>query len=165
MTTSPNVLLYAAIDGWRRQMIERGSELLQSALELARRLRSEIDRIPRMHVLEDELLSAEASSDLDRLQIMMDLSDLGISGYQAADWLREHERIDMHASDHARIVATVSIADNDSTADRLLQALKRLSDAAKDFPEPRPSRFPTRTTSSLKRSTDPATRSSADSRT
>src|SRR5438067_1819437 len=130
MTTSPNVLLYAAIDGWRRQMVEQGSELLQSALELADRLRAAVDRLPGMHVLKDELLGAEASNDLDRLQIMIDISDLGISGYQAADWLREHERIDMHLSDHAHIVATVSIADNDATADRLLQALKRLSDAA-----------------------------------
>jgi arginine decarboxylase len=142
MTTSPNVLLYAAIDGWRREMVERGSELLQSALELAYRLRAAIDGLPGMHVLEDELLGAEASSDLDRLQIMVDLSELGISGYQAADWLREHERIDMHLSDHARTVATVSIADNDSTADRLLQALKRLSDAAEDFPDPKPVKIP-----------------------
>jgi arginine decarboxylase len=24
MTTSPNVMIYAAIDGWRRQMVEHG---------------------------------------------------------------------------------------------------------------------------------------------
>src|SRR6185312_4494587 len=89
---SPNVLLYAAMDGWRRAMVERGRERLQSALELAYRLRSAIDGLPGMHVLEDDLLGVEASSDLDRLQIMVDLSELGISGYQAADWLREHER-------------------------------------------------------------------------
>ena len=142
MTTSPNVLLYAAIDGWRRQMVERGSELLGSALQLADRLRSETDRLPGMHVLENELLGAEASNDLDRLQIMTDISDLNISGYQAADWLREHERIDMHLSDHARIIATVSIADDDSTADRLLQALTRLIDAADDLPDPKPIHLP-----------------------
>jgi arginine/lysine/ornithine decarboxylase len=142
MTTSPNVLLYAAIDGWRRQMVERGTELLHSALELADRMRSDINRLAGMHVLEEELIGAEASNDLDRLQILVDVSDLGISGYQAADWLREHERIDIHLSDHARIAATVSIADNDSTADRLLQALKRLTDAADDLPEPKPIRIP-----------------------
>jgi arginine decarboxylase len=142
MTTSPNVLLYAAIDGWRRQMVERGSELLHHALELARRLRSEIAQLPRMHVLEDELIGAEASNDLDRLQIMMDVSDLGINGYQAADWLREHQRIDMHMSDHARIVATVSIADDALTAERLLDALKRLIDAAADLPHPKPVKLP-----------------------
>jgi arginine/lysine/ornithine decarboxylase len=142
MTTSPNVLLYAAIDGWRRQMVEHGSELLQSALRLADRLRSEIDRLPGMHVREDELLGAEASNDLDRLQIMIDLTELGISGYQAADWLDEHERIDMHLSDHARTMATVSIADDDTTADRLMRALQRLVDAADHLPEPKPVKIP-----------------------
>jgi arginine decarboxylase len=142
MTTSPNVLLYAAIDGWRRQMVEHGTELLQSALRLADRLRSDVDRLAGLHVLEDELVSAQASNDLDRLQIMVDLSDLGISGYQAADWLREHERIDVHLSDHARIVTTISIADDDSTADRLLQALKRLIEAADELPSPAPIEIP-----------------------
>jgi arginine/lysine/ornithine decarboxylase len=142
MTTSPNVLLYAAMDGWRRQMVECGDELLHSALALADRLRSDVDRLAGVHVLEEELVGAEASSDLDRLQIMVDLSDLGISGYQAADWLREHERIDMHLSDHARIVATVSIADDASTADRILQALNRLIDAADDLPDPKPIKIP-----------------------
>jgi arginine/lysine/ornithine decarboxylase len=136
------VLLYAAIDGWRRQMVEQGSELLHSALQLADRLRSDIDRLPGMHVVRDELLGAEASNDLDRLQIMIDLSELGISGYQAADWLHEHERIDMHLSDHARIVATISIADDGTTADRLSQALERLTEAADEFPEPKPVEIP-----------------------
>ncbi|MGN6867145.1 MAG: aminotransferase class I/II-fold pyridoxal phosphate-dependent enzyme [Solirubrobacteraceae bacterium] len=142
MTTSPNVLLYAAIDGWRRQMVEQGSELLHTALQLADRLRSDIDRLAGLHVVRDELLGAEASNDLDRLQIMIDLSELGISGYQAADWLHEHERIDMHLSDHARIMATVSIADDETTTDRLRGALERLTGAAEDFPEPKPVKIP-----------------------
>jgi arginine/lysine/ornithine decarboxylase len=142
MTTSPNVLLYAAIDGWRRQMVERGSELLHSALQLADRLRNDIDGLPGMHVLKDELMGGEPSNDLDRLQIMIDLSSLGISGYQAADWLHEHERIDLHLGDHARIIATISTADDDQTADRLSRALERLIDAADGFREPTPVKIP-----------------------
>ena len=142
MTTSPNVLLYAAIDGWRRQMVERGTELLGGALELAGRLRQAIDELPGMHVLENELLGAEASNDLDRLQIFIDISALGISGYQGADWLREHERIDMHLSDHARITATMSMADDDSSGERLVEALRRLVDAARDLPDPKPIKIP-----------------------
>ena len=33
MTTSPNVMVYAAMDGWRRQMVEHGHELLAAALD------------------------------------------------------------------------------------------------------------------------------------
>jgi arginine/lysine/ornithine decarboxylase len=136
MTTSPNVLLYAAIDGWRRQMVERGAELLGAGLELAAELRREIDGLPGLHVLEDELVHEAASHDLDRLQIFIDVSELQLSGYQAADWLREHHRLDMGLSDHARILATVSIADDASTAQRLLDALRALAAAAGDLPHP-----------------------------
>jgi arginine/lysine/ornithine decarboxylase len=73
---------------------------------------------------------------------MIDLSSLGISGYQAADWLHEHERIDMHLSDYARIMATISIADDEETAHRLREALKRLIDAADDLPRPKPVKIP-----------------------
>ncbi len=135
MTTSPNVLLYAAIDGWRRQMVEHGSTLLQDALDLANAVRRQISTIPRMHVLEHELLGSEASHDLDRLQILIDVSELGISGYQAADWMREHEHLDVGLSDHARILATVSIADDTTTSERLLAGLTRLTDAAVGFPD------------------------------
>lgn len=143
MTTSPNVLLYAAIDGWRRQMVENGSALLQAALDLATVLRRDIDDLPGLHVLQDDLVRESASHDLDRLQIFIDVSQLQISGYQAADWLREHERIDMGLSDHARILATLSIADNPSTTDRLLQALRayrrsRRTPRGHDDHDPRP---------------------------
>ncbi len=142
MTTSPNVLLYTAIDGWRRQMAEKGRELLGSALELVAGLRRSIDEMHGMHVLEEELIRAEASHDLDRLQVMVDISELGISGYQAADWLREHERVDMGLSDHARIMATMSMSDDEDSGARLLEALKRLAEAADGLPDPKPIKIP-----------------------
>jgi arginine/lysine/ornithine decarboxylase len=142
MTTSPNVLLYAAIDGWRRQMVQHGHALLQTSLDLATELRRDIDELPGMHVLEDDLVREAASHDLDRLQIFIDVSQLQISGYQAADWLREHERIDMGLSDHARILATLSIADDPSTTDRLLKALRALIHAAGEFPQPTTIKLP-----------------------
>ncbi len=71
MTTSPNVLIYSALDGWRRQMVERGHDLLDAALRTARRTRTELNGIPGIQVMEDELLGAEASHDLDRLQVLL----------------------------------------------------------------------------------------------
>ena len=136
MTTSPNAILYSAIDGWRRQMVQHGTELLGKALALAGRLRRDIEALPGIHVLEDELLAAESSHDLDRMQILMDLSGLGISGYQGADWLREHRQLDVGLSDHRRIMATLSMADDEASAQRLMDALKALIDAAPTLPAP-----------------------------
>lgn len=134
MTTSPNVMIYAALDGWRRQMAEHGHALLDAALALAGQVRAGIGALPGLHVLRDEFLGAEASHDLDPLHVVIDVSELGISGYNAADWLRQHQRLDIGLSDHRRIEATLSAADDDQTAARLTSALRALADHATDLP-------------------------------
>ncbi len=142
MTTSPNVMIYAAMDGWRRHMVHVGQGLLEAALDLARRLRASIDAIPGLHVLEGELLGREASHDLDRLQVLITVSELSISGYQAADWLRTNCHLDVGLSDHQRILATLSMADDETTAQRLLGALGGLVEGAGAMPPPHPVRLP-----------------------
>jgi arginine decarboxylase len=142
MTTSPNVMVYAALDGWRRQMVEQGHALLDAALRLADRVRATIDDLPGLHVLREEFLGTEASHDLDPLHVVIDVSKLGVSGYDAADWLREQQRIDMGLSDHRRIEATLSVADHDQTAARLLAALRALASDAADLPRARPVALP-----------------------
>lgn len=134
MTTSPNVLIYSAIDGWRRQMVQHGTALLGDALRLADRLRKRINQIPGLQVMERELLGHQASHDLDRLQILIDVTGLGISGYQCYDWIRENCHVDLGLSDHRRVLAGISTADDESTAERLVRALSQVARAAVDMP-------------------------------
>jgi arginine decarboxylase len=68
---------------------------------------------------------------------------LDISGYQAADWLRANCRIDVGINDHRRIEATMSMADNEDTAQRLLKSLQALVRAAPELPAPEEVRLPT----------------------
>jgi len=142
MTTSPNVMVYAAMDGWRRHMVASGTEILGRALDLADAIRRQIEGLPGLSVVEDELLRKEASHDLDRLQVLIDVSQLSISGYQAADWLREAKAIDLGLSDHRRVLATLSMADDARTTTRLLDALDELTKAASSFPTPSPVDLP-----------------------
>ncbi|MHA6738474.1 aminotransferase class I/II-fold pyridoxal phosphate-dependent enzyme [Rhodococcus erythropolis] len=135
-TTSPNVMLYAAIDGWRRQMVEQGRDLLGRVLTLAQRTRERIADIDGLNVLEERLLGEEASHDLDRLQILVDVSELGISGFQCTDWVREHCHLDLGMHDHRRVMATMSMADDESTADRLIASLSSIARVAGEFDPP-----------------------------
>ena len=68
------------------------------------------------------------------------VSGLGISGYDAADWLREHQHVDMGLSDHRRIEAPLSLADDDQIAARLMSALSALIKHASDLPPGQPGR-------------------------
>ncbi|WP_028922195.1 aminotransferase class I/II-fold pyridoxal phosphate-dependent enzyme [Pseudonocardia acaciae] len=136
-TTSPNVIVYAGMDGWRRQMVQHGHELLSAALKLAGTVRHRLDGLPGLRVLERELVRAEASRQLDRLKVLIDVSELGISGYQAADWLREHRAVDMGLSDHRRIEAQLTVGDDDTTAEVLIDSIAALATAADGLPTPR----------------------------
>lgn len=127
-TTSPSVLLYAGIDGWRRQMALGGRTLLADALELATTVRRRIEEIDGMHVNgEKDFCGPGAAAEFDPLPVIIDIEGLGTTGYRAADWLRSHHRVDMHLVDHRRISAQITHADDASTAGQLLTALEDLS--------------------------------------
>ncbi|EFG64524.1 aminotransferase class I/II-fold pyridoxal phosphate-dependent enzyme [Streptomyces sp. SPB074] len=127
-TTSPSVLLYAGMDGWRRQMMLHGRELLGAALDRAAGVRAAIDGIDgfRVHGRTD-FCGPGLGHDLDPLPVVIDVSGLGTSGYRAADRLRERHGIDAHLADHRRISTQLTYADDESTTGPLLDALRALA--------------------------------------
>jgi arginine decarboxylase len=142
-TTSPTSLVYATLDGWRRQMVEHGKELLTAALALAWSTRAAIAELPGLRVMgDDEFTGPGLAASLDPLKIVIDVSGLGISGYQAADWMREHQRVTVGLSDHRRVVAHFTHADDRRSATVLLDALEALVRAADDLPTPKPVDLP-----------------------
>lgn len=133
-TTSPNVLIYAGIDAWRRQMVQHGNELIGRALELVARTRTAIEAIDGFHVNDaNDFCGPGLAADFDPLPVVIDISDLGTSGYRAADWLRAHHHIDAHLFDHRRISAQLTHADDEETTARLLTALRDLADHAAEL--------------------------------
>ncbi|MFF8594048.1 aminotransferase class I/II-fold pyridoxal phosphate-dependent enzyme [Streptomyces sp. NPDC015220] len=133
-TTSPSVLIYAGLDGWRRQMALRGRKIMDGALELCGLVRSGIEEIDGLHVNDrDDFCGPGLADDFDPLPVVIDVTGLGITGYRAADWLREHRNVDAHLTDHRRIGAQITHGDDRETAAELLAALKDLSAAAPDL--------------------------------
>ncbi len=116
-------------------MVEHGKSLYDDALALADRVRARISRIDGLHVHDRaDFCGPGKASDLDPLQIVIDISAWRVTGYRAADWLRRNHRINLHVSDHRRVSAQLTHADDDRTADILLAAL---SDLARHAPRPR----------------------------
>ncbi|MGA8115589.1 MAG: ornithine decarboxylase [Actinocatenispora sp.] len=126
-TTSPSVLIYAGLDGWRRQMVEHGEGLLQGALDLSAKVRDEIENIDGLHVHGAEFVGPGRAFDRDPLQIVIDISALGVSGYRAADWIHTNHNLNLHLADHRRISAQLTFADSDETTAPLLRALADLA--------------------------------------
>lgn len=141
-TTSASSLVYATLDGWRRQMVQNGRELLTAALALVRTVRSGIDAVPGLAVMGEEFVGEGLATSFDPLKVVVDVSGLGISGYQATDWLREHQRVTLGLSDHRRVVAHLTYADDEETGAILVRALDALRQASRSLPAPKPVDLP-----------------------
>lgn len=150
-TTSPSVLVCAALDGWRRRMVQDGHDLLTETLAVAADLRSDIETIAglRVHGRED-FCGPGRAHDLDPLQVVVDLEPLGCSGYRAVEWLHEVYAIDFHLADHRRVGIQLSFADDPETTSLAIGGLADLARTAAalpprpavDVPEPRELRLP-----------------------
>jgi arginine/lysine/ornithine decarboxylase len=133
-TTSPSVLLYAALDGWRRQMVQHGHALYDDALALAKSVRARIAEIDGLHVHgRDDFCGPGRAADLDPLQVIVDITGLGTTGYRIADWIREHHHINLHLSDHRRTSAQLTHADDERSAEALITALRDVADHADEL--------------------------------
>ncbi|MFI8419955.1 aminotransferase class I/II-fold pyridoxal phosphate-dependent enzyme [Streptomyces sp. NPDC085479] len=142
-TTSPNVLMYAALDGWRRQMVEHGETLYDRALALAGETRDRVSRIDGVRVNDrDDFCGPGRAADMDPLQIVIDISAWEITGYRAADWLRAHHRINLHVTDHRRVSAQLTHADDADTAEALVAGLTDLSAHRAELRPARPVEVP-----------------------
>ncbi|SNT55640.1 aminotransferase class I/II-fold pyridoxal phosphate-dependent enzyme [Actinacidiphila glaucinigra] len=142
-TTSPSVLLYAALDGWRRQMVEHGHALYDRALAVAEALRGQMETLDGFHVHgRADFCAPGRAADLDPLQVIVDISALGTTGYRAADWLRAHHGVNLHVSDHRRISAQLTHADNEDTTKVLVTALADLVDHLGDLRPAAPVHIP-----------------------
>jgi arginine decarboxylase len=125
-TTSSSALVYLTLDGWRRQMVEQGEELLGTALERASRVRAAVDGMDGLRLLGREVVEHGLAADLDPLALTIDVRPLGITGFQAGDWLRAACCVDVGAADTYRINARFTHGDDDETEQRLVEALRRL---------------------------------------
>jgi arginine decarboxylase len=141
-TTSSSSLVYATLDGWRRQMVEDGKQLLQRALERAEQVRTQLAGMAGLSVMGREVIRAGGAADLDPLAITVDVRELGISGYQAVEWLRAERHVDLGSGDTFRINARLTHADDDDTQARLVEAMNALVAAATGMEKPLPVALP-----------------------
>jgi arginine/lysine/ornithine decarboxylase len=125
-TTSSSALVYLTLDGWRRQMVEQGEELLGTAIERAGRVREAVEGMAGLRLLGREVVGHGLAFDLDPLAITIDVRGLGITGFQAGDWLRAECHADLGAADTYRINGRLTHGDDDGTERRLVEALRRL---------------------------------------
>jgi arginine decarboxylase len=143
-TTSSSSLVYASLDGWRRQMVQQGQDLLGAALQVARRTRERLHAVDGIELLGEEVTGDGLAFELDPLVFSMDVRGLGITGYQAAELARSLHHVDLGAADTLRVNARFTHSDDESTGDLLVETMTALREEAESAEKPPRVDLPTR---------------------
>ncbi|MCW3038742.1 MAG: ornithine decarboxylase [Solirubrobacterales bacterium] len=131
-STSASSVLLASIDAARREFQRDGERLLGHAIDLAAVLRERIEALPGLDLFRDDRAGEPGIHAMDPTHVSFDVTGLGLTGFSAADWLREHHGIHVELADHRRLMVLVTYADDEAGVARLLVALRELGGAHVD---------------------------------
>lgn len=131
-STSASALLLTSIDAARRQFQRDGEQLLGAAVDRSLRLRAIVDELPGLRCMSESDVLGPGAIALDPTHVTIDVWQLGLTGFSAADWLQQHRGVHVELADHRRIMVLISYADDDANIDRLARALADLCTSAVD---------------------------------
>jgi arginine/lysine/ornithine decarboxylase len=129
-STSTSALLLSSIDGARRQFVRDGEQLLNRAVRSARLLRERLaSEVPELGVVGgDRLAALPGVAGVDPTHVLIETAPVGLTGYQADDWLRDERQVDVELADHRRLMPLITFAHGEPEIDRLVSALRDLVD-------------------------------------
>ncbi|WP_285904718.1 aminotransferase class I/II-fold pyridoxal phosphate-dependent enzyme [Paractinoplanes hotanensis] len=137
-TTSPSALLYGSIDAFRRRMVADGPQLLDDTLRRVNHLRVRLGKLSDLTVMDELIVGHDSVAEWDPLKLSVDVSRLGLSGYQVKDWMEERRRITVQLGDARRVVCSLTYSDTDIALERLAEGFENLvaEPPAPDRPAP-----------------------------
>ncbi|WP_341282290.1 aminotransferase class I/II-fold pyridoxal phosphate-dependent enzyme [Paenibacillus sp. FSL H8-0537] len=136
-TTSTSYILLSSLDTSRRNLALNGHKLAEQAIELAEYARKSINEISGLYCFGREILGGEATFDLDPTKVAIHVRHLGITGYETENWLRDHFNLEIEMSDMYNILCLVTPGDTSDSIEKLLEALRALSDSFHEGAEAR----------------------------
>lgn len=139
-STSPSPLLLASLDAARAWLAGGASGHLDRLVETALGIREALNRMPGIHCWGPEVVGQAGIAAWDPTRIVFSVEGLGLSGLEAAAWLRRVCGLQVEMADLINVVVVLSPADGPWSAQRLLDGVGRLVDEAR--PGRRPMRLP-----------------------
>jgi arginine decarboxylase len=134
-SSSPSYVLMASLDAARQQMATQGTALMTQTLQLADQARSRICQIPGLAVLSPEQAGSPGFAALDRTRLTVTVAQLGITGFIADEVLQDLGVI-AELPDLRHLTFIVSLGNTATDIDRLVQALKTLSQKSPVLTQP-----------------------------
>ena len=148
-STSPQYAMIASLDVARKQMSMEGYKCLCECMRLIKRLRSDINATRAFQVLElEELIPSNLIDDnirLDPTKLTIDTSKSGFTGKEIQLSLFKDFGIQIEKTTHNTITILVTLGVTESKAMYLIQALRQISENAKNtnqYHKPTTTRLP-----------------------
>lgn len=126
-TTSTSYPLLASLDAARRYLATEGTTVINESIRLAEKARLAINDIKGLYCPGKEILGTQAIYDMDPTKLLISVKNLGITGYDAEVWLRDHRNIEVELSDLYNVLCLITPGDDENTIAILINGLKELA--------------------------------------
>ncbi|MBD2459988.1 aminotransferase class I/II-fold pyridoxal phosphate-dependent enzyme [Oscillatoria sp. FACHB-1407] len=127
-STSPSFVLLASLDAARHQMAMQGHELLSQTLALAETARTQLSQIPGISVLDATHLQGFAgATGLDRTRLTVNVTELGITGFEADEILHETLGVTAELPSLRHLTFILSLGNTAHDIEQLVQGFETLS--------------------------------------
>ncbi len=123
-TTSASYLLLSSLDISRRNLALRGRESFEKVSSMAEYARKEINSIGGYYAYGKDIVNGGSIYDFDVTKLSVYTRDMGLTGIEVYDLLRDEYDIQIEFGDIGNILAYISIGDRIQDIERLVGALE-----------------------------------------
>jgi arginine/lysine/ornithine decarboxylase len=133
-SSSPSALLLVSLDCAIAQMAAHGAALWGGAVASAEELRARVGAFDGVRAYGTEIVGTPGIAGFDPTKVVVDVAELGATGFAAAAWLRAHAGCNPEFADLRRLVFSVAVADDERDLTDLVAVLGEL---ARNLPQAR----------------------------
>jgi len=125
-TTSGSYLLLSSLDLSRKNMAVNGERIFNRVCDMATYARDEINKIGDYYAFAGELINNDSVFDFDITKLSVHTLDIGLSGIEVYDILRDEYDIQVEFGDIGNLLAYISIGDRQQDLERLIGAFAEI---------------------------------------
>lgn len=130
-STSPSYLLMSSLDATTAHLFNSGEKLIAKTIEIALKIRAEIDNIDGFRCLNTEANERNKKYSFDPTKLYISVTKSGLSGYELAEILLKNYHIQVELSDRYNILCMLTIGNTKSDGLKLIKALRDIAKLGK----------------------------------
>ena len=127
-STSPSSLLMASLDAARRQLAIHGEALLHETLAVLVDVKAKLNAIDGITVVGENVIGTGGVAAHDPLRLVLDTRELGATGYEVAEALREIYDVQVELATQATVVCVLGLAQTTAQLMRLAGDVDEVAD-------------------------------------